>query len=175
MKKSIILLLFISVFLFSSCSVQETMSPQIFFERLSHVNSQLCLDSSEQFYEGNEFVCFVSDLNANNYAFQISVNDNGDCEKISLACNKTDKASDFISCAKSVIQTYSPNDDADVILNQLYSGGEIRQEYVYYDTQWHKYSAAASDAGFFFSVSSKKLIPESEVELSLKPNDKVDF
>lgn len=175
MKKSVILVLLISMLMFTSCSVQETMSPQIFFERLSQTDSQLCFDSSEQFYEGNEFVCFVSDLNSNNYAFQISVNDNGDCEKITLACNKTDRASDFISCVKSVVQTYSPDDDADDVLEQLYPNAEIKAEYVYHDTQWHKYSAAASDEGFCFSVSSKKLITENEVELSLKPNDKVDF
>lgn len=166
----------VSVILFlSACSLQEKMSPRIFFDRLSKINIQLDMENSEQFIEGNDYVCFVSDFNSTEYVFQISVNDSGDAEKISLACNQTDKSADFVSCAKSVIQAYAPDDSADEVTASLFENGAIRQKYIYHDTQWHKYSAVASDSGFFFSVSSKKLVPAEEVELSLKPNDKADF
>lgn len=175
MKKTAIISFFMASILFlEACSVQEKMSPQIFFERLAKIDSRLCFDASEQFFEGNEYVCFVSDVNSNCFAFQISVNNSGDCEKISVAAEKID-AQSFISCVKSIIQTYAPDDDAENITEKLFSGGKISTEYVYIDSQWHSYSAAGNNGCFYFGVSSKKLVAESGVELSLKPNDKVDF
>ncbi len=162
------------ILLLQACSVQEKMSPEIFFERLKKVDSRFSFDASEQFFEGNEYICFVSDDNSNCFAFQISVNDSGDCEKISVAAEKAD-SQDFISCVKSVIQAYAPDDDAENITKKLFTGGKIVAEYVYYDSQWHSYSAAGNNGIFYFSVSSKKLVSEKNVELSLKPNDKIDF
>lgn len=173
-KKAIISFFMVSILLLQACSVQEKMSPQIFFERLAKIDSQLCFDASEQFFSGDEYVCFVSDVNSNCFVFQISVNDRGDCEKISVAAEKT-AASDFINCVKSVIQAYAPNDDAENITEKLFSDGKISMEYLYFDSQWHSYSAAGSNGCFYFGVSSKKLVAESEIELSLKQNDKTDF
>lgn len=177
MKKffSVVLTFAFVLSILSACSVQEKMSPRIFFERLSKINTQLDLENSEQFIEGSDYVCFVSDFNSTEYVFQISVNDSGDAEKISLACAQTDKAADFISCAASVVKTYSPNDNPQEIIASLFKHGQISREYLYFETQWHRYTAAASEDGFFFSVESKKLVPADAVELSLKPNDKADF
>ncbi len=156
-----------------ACSVQEKMSPQIFFERLSKINAQLVFDTSEQFFEGNEFVCFASDADNNSYAFQVSVTDSGDCEKISLAAENGNENA-FRECVKSVINVYAPDDDAEKVIISLLNSSS-NQKFQYYETQWHSYSFARENECRYFSVSSKKLMPESKVELSLKPNDKIDF
>ncbi len=175
MKKTAIISFFIAlILLLQACSVQEKMSPQIFFDRLSKINTRLDFDTSEQFYDGKEFVCFVSDSDTNSYAFQISVNDSGDCEKISLAAEKTDEDV-FKESVKSIIKVYAPDDYAEIIVASLYSGIKNNQKFQYYETQWHSYSFAAEKECRYFGVSSKKLVSESNVELSLKPNDKIDF
>lgn len=175
MKKTAKILLFMLLMLMlQACSVQEKMSPQIFFERLSKVNEQLAFDTSEQFFDGNEYVCFVSDENSNSFVFQISVNDSGNSEKISVTAEKTDEYV-FNECVESIIKVYAPDDDAKKIIAALYSDINNNSKFRYCETQWHSYSAVIEKECRYFSVSSKKLVPESEVELSLKPNDKVDF
>ena len=172
-KTSIILFFTVLMLLLQACSVQEKMSPQIFFDRLSKINTRLVFDTSEQFFEGNEFICFVSDDADNAYAFQVSVTDSGDCEKISLAAEKGDENA-FKECVKSVIGVYAPDDDAEEVVLSLFNSNS-NQKFQYYETQWHSYSFARENECRYFSVSSKKLMPESKVELSLKANDKADF
>lgn len=173
-KVSIILFSIVLTLLLQACSVQEKMSPQIFLDRLSKINTRLDFDTSEQFYEGDEFVCLVSDIDTNSYAFQISVNDRGDCQKISLAAEKTDEDI-FKESVKSIIKVYAPDDDAEKVISSLCANSNNNQKFQYYETQWHSYSFAAEKECRYFSVSSKKLVNESNVDLSLKPNDKIDF
>lgn len=171
-KVSIILFSIALTLLLQACSVQEKMSPQIFLDRLSKIITQLDFDTAEQFYEGNEFVCFVSDDDINTYAFQISMTDSGDCKKISFASEKIGDDT-FKECVKSIITVYAPDDDAETIISSLYSTN--KQKFQYYETQWHSYSFSAEKECRYFSVSSKKLASENNVQLSLKPNDKIDF
>lgn len=175
MKRTAIVSFFTALMLMlQACSVQEKMSPQIFFKRLSEINTQLEFDASEQFFEGSEFVCFVSDSLSNTFVFQISVNNGGDCEKINLAAEKADENA-FKECVKSVINVYAPEDDAEIIIEALCSDIKNNPKFHYYETQWHSYSFSMEKEYRYFGVSSKKLAPQSEVELSLKPNDKADF
>lgn len=175
MRKIISIVLFLFVLLLSACSVQENMNPKLFLEKLAVINPELNLECSEQFYENNSYFCFVSDKNRTDFLIEILVNDSENVQKISLVCNQTDKAADFISCVRSIIETYAFGDNTDEILSALYENGEIKQKSIYYDTQWHNYISSASDLSVYFSVSSKKLIPESNAELTLKPNDRVDI
>lgn len=175
MRKIILIILFFSLLIFSACSVQEKMSPEIFFERLSNVNSEMDFENSEQFVQEDKNIVFIKNKNGTDFVFELSVNESGDAEKISLACAQTDKVSDFIHCVEAVIKTYSPSDDTAEILSALFENGQIKQEYAYHDTQWHGYAAVASENTLYFSITNKKLVPQNEVELSLKPNDRVDF
>lgn len=175
MKKTVIISFFVALMLMlQACSVQEIMSPQIFFERLLKINTQLEFNATQQFFEGNEFVCFATDTQKNNFVFQLTVNKSGDCEKISISAEKADENS-FAECATSVINVYAPEDDAESIVLSLILNSKNNQKFRYYETQWHSYCVAEEKGCMYFSVSSKKLSQQSEVELSLKPNDKIDF
>lgn len=172
-KSAIFWVLILLIPILQSCSVQEKMNPQIFFERFLQINKNFVFDTSEQFFDGNEFVCFVDDLNGKSFVFQLSSDDYGDCKKISVCAEKTER-NIFKECVESIIRVYAPEDNPKNIIDSLYSDGN-NQKIRYFETQWHIYSAVEENETCYFSVSSKKLASESEVDLSLKPNDKADF
>ncbi len=175
MKKLVIALVFVSLMLTCACSVQENVSADIFFNRLSKNCTVLDFEGSEQFLKDNKHCCFVKDANGAEFAFEITVNESGDAQKISLACDITKIPTSLMKCIESVIKTYSPEDDIKEVFAALFENGKIKQGNAYHETQWRKYSCYAAENDFFFCVQNKKLIKETKVELSLKPNDRVDF
>ncbi len=166
-------IIFLSVLLFfNSCSVQENMSPGIFFDRLIEKTDEFDFENSEQFLENSDYICFVNDSIGTEHVFELSLTDNGDINKISLACNKTDKAENFINHIINIIGVYAPKENINEIIGSLTENGKIPLGLTYYETQWHSWSTYSDKNGLFFSVTNKKLTVQSEVEFSLKPNDK---
>lgn len=171
MRKRIWVFSLLILCLLSACSVQETMSPEIFIERLEVDCSGLDYKNAESFYESDKYVCFIKNESGIEFMFEITPDERGNAQKISLACSKTDKTADFISVAESIIRTYAPEDDSKEIVSSIFSDGKVPNEFSYFDTQWHYYTCAASDSAFYFSAESKKLAPEKDAEMTLKPND----
>ena len=151
------------------------MSPDIFFGRLSKQIDIFDFEHSENFLENSEYVCFVKDDAGTEHVFELALNDAGDINKISLACNKTDKAENFISHIKNVIIIYASDENANEIIDSLTENGKISAGLNYYETQWHLWCAYSDNNGLYFSVTNKKLTAQSEVEFSLKPNEKTGF
>lgn len=173
MKRIVALLL---VFLtLTACSVQEKMSPMIFIERIGQTDKKLIIDTENLFFENKNLVCYAVYAQKTKLVFEISTDEHGNSDKISLACIQTDKAPDFILCAKSVFSVCSPDDDSDAVFKELFGSKELSDECRYYETQWHSYAAVLSENGLFFSIENKKLVPQSEVEFSLKQNDIVEY
>jgi hypothetical protein len=148
------------------------MSPELFFKRFEKYDSNLSISNS--FYENNSFICYSLYHNAE-IIFDISTDGKNNSIKINLACTDTDKVNEFVDCCESVIRIYSPDDNVQDIIDNLFEYKKINNEFRYYDTRWHTYSSTLSDNGMYFSVSNKKLMPESEVEFSLKQNDIVEY
>lgn len=151
------------------------MSPEIFFGRLSEQTDVFDFKNSEIFYENSDYVCFVKDKIGTDHVFELSITDEGDINKISLACSNTDKAENFISYIREVINVYSPKENADEIIVSLTESGKIKTELNYYDTQWYSWCIYADKNGLYFSVTNKKFAVQSETALTLKPNDKSGF
>ncbi len=175
MKKLICFVFTLSLFALSACSVQETVSPLIFINRVQKHDKNILFDVSNTFIENERHVFYTTYSGNSEIVFEISVNEQGDAEKINLACNQTDKIDSFVSCVQSVAETYAPDDDAKTVVSELFLSRELSDRCLYYDTQWHEYSAVLSEKGLFFSVESKKLVPRSDVEFSLKQNDIVTY
>ncbi len=171
MKRVYAFLVLIAVAFASACSVQETMSPQIFLERLEKNGANLDFSSAESFYEDNSFICFINSNSGTEFMLKLDTDSSGNVQKISLACTKPDKANEFILCAESIIKIYAPEDNCDEILNAVFVSGKINNEFKYHETQWHYYTSAAYKSAIFFSTESKKLAPAKNAELTLKPND----
>lgn len=175
MKRRLCFLLLPFVILFSSCSVQENMSPAIFLNRLSKQTDVFDFENSEQFIDDNKYICFVNDNTGKEHVFELSLTETGDINKISLACIKTDKAENFISYIRQIIFVYAPEENENEIINSITENGKITDKIKYYETQWHSWCSYADKNGFYFSVTNKKLVEQTTVEFSLKPNDKIDF
>ena len=157
MKKIIILLISLS-FIMNACSVQERMSPEIFFERLSEISDEYLLDDKECFYEDMKCVYFLKDI-----------------YKISFACDETDKAEKFIEYIKDIITAYSPQENADEVVKSLTVNGKPDKGFSYYETKWYSWTVYSDENGVFFSVTNNKVNEKTTAEYSLKPNDKSGF
>ena len=159
----------------TACSVQEKMSPWIFVERMRQTDKNLVIDTENSFFENEKMVCYAVYADKTKLVFEISTDEHGNSDKISLACVQTDKAADFVLCAKSIASVYSTEDDSDNVAKELFGTKELSDECRYYETQWRSYAAVLSENGLYFSVESKKLVPQTEVEFSLKQNDIVEY
>ncbi len=155
-----------------ACSVQEKANPQILIERIERADENFVFEKS--FYEDESYISFAKH-NKTELVFKFETDENENVKKINLACLNARKVNDFINLACTVTTAYSPEDDSLQMINELFGKQKLSNECLYYETQWHSYSAVLSEKGLYFSVSSKKLMPESEVEFSLKPNDIVEY
>lgn len=175
MKKKAFIILIFSLIFFSGCSVQEKMNADLFFERLSSVTDDFDYENIDLLYEENKCICFINDRFSTDFVFEFFMNENGDINKISFACNKTDKAENFIKYLKNIISVFSSEENKDEIIRSLTENGKIKPSYTYYETQWYYWSSYSDENGLYFSVINKKLSEPITVEYSLKPNDKTGF
>ncbi len=166
---------FAVLFFISSCSAQEKVSPEIFVERLCAADENAKPDAELFFIDGEVYTYYISYAQTLNLVVEMNTDTQGNVKKINLACSETDKADMFIQCVKSVICVYSPDEDADKILNEIFPAENRDSTFLYCETQWYMYSAVVSENGLFFSTENKKVSPQSEVEFSLKPNDIVEY
>lgn len=171
MKRAVCILL--SLLFLTACSVQEKFNPQIFIERIQKCNKNITVENT--FYEDDVFVCFAVYNDNTDIVFEIETDEHENAKKISLACSQTDKADEFILCTNSIIDICAPDDDSGQVIKELFSERKLSNKFRYYETQWHSYSAVLSESGLYFSAESKKLVPQSEVEFSLKQNDIVVY
>lgn len=175
MRKIYLISLVFVLFLLCGCSVQEKMNADMFFKRLSSQTADFDYENIEVFYEEKRCVCFIKDKYTSDFVFEFTANDIGDINKISFACNETDKAEDFVKYVKDIISVYSPDENTDEIISALTDNGKIISDYTYYETQWYYWSSFSDKNGLYFSVINKKLSEPVTVLYSLKPNDKTGF
>ena len=155
--------------------MQKTMNPRIFLERLSVRNASLILKNPEIFSDDSSVFCFINDIKGTELLFEFSVDEAGNIKKIGFSCGETEKAEDFIEYIRDVVSVYSPDENSDKIIMSLTENGKLKNGMNYFENQWYLCCSNADKNGLFFSVANKELMPLSEVEFSLKPNDRVDF
>lgn len=172
--KRLICLLFFLIFL-AGCSVQKTMNSRIFLERLSAANDSLNIEKPEIFSDDSAILYFVNDNKGTEFLFEFSVDDAENIKKIGFSCGETEKAENFVEYIRDVVSVYSPEEDADEVIMNLTKNGKLKKGINYFENQWYMYCSNADENGLFFSVTNKEMMPQSTVEFSLKPNDRVDF
>lgn len=158
-----------------SCSVQEKMSTDVFINRFSQTSKIFNFENSENIYGENSNIVFLNDIYGKEYVFEFFRDENNNIKKISFACTDTDKAENYTACLREIINTYSPDENADGIIMGLTENGKLKSGFNYFETQWYSYASYSDENGMHFSVTYKKLVTPSSVEFSLKPNDKSGF
>ncbi len=153
--------------LFSSCTVQEEVSPDLFVSRFGEKYPAYSLENDGMFYEKEKCVLFAADASGTRFAVEMTTDEQGRVRKISLACTDADKAENMFSFAKDIVSVYAAQEDGQSVAESLNSG----KSFSYHETQWYYYSFSSTETGLFFSVENKKLSPEKEVGLTLKEND----
>ncbi len=173
MRKQILCIILLFVTFLNACSVQEKMNSEIFFERLSIINN--CLNITDIINDNEKCIYYVNDDKSVDYIFEFYNDNIGDINKISFACNRKDKAEDFIKYMCDIIFVYSPNENKDEIISELTENGKLKPKYTYYDTKWYIWSSFSDENGLYFSVVNKKLSEETIAKYSLKQNDRNEF
>ena len=150
------------IFLFSSCTVQENVDPQVFLARLTEADKDVNVAGKSVFYEGNSCVAFF-DYAGKRFVIEQFCTDAGIVSEICLSSESADKKL-FEKCVGTLINVYAPQEKSVEIIENLRAEG-----YSYHETQWYEYSAYSDGKTHFFSVKNKKLSPEKEEKLTLKP------
>lgn len=166
MKRILPLLIAFTLF-FSSCTVQETVNPDLFISRFAETFPEYLIENENIFYEGNKSVCFVNDASGNRFAVEMTADSLERLQKISLACADADKDGELISFAMKIISVYAPDEDANSVLENLSNG----KYFSYHETLWYIYAFSKTENGLFFSVENKRFAPEKEPNLTLKENE----
>ncbi len=164
--KRIILINIIILIVFSACTLQEKVSPELYISRLTESADGFAVAGDGLFFEGGKYYCFISGAKEAEYALQLETDSGKNIKKICLAGMKTVKADEFKILAEALIKTYAPNEAAEEIKASLF-----KNESDYYNSQWYRYSSAVTENGIFFSVENMKISTNSDAELTLKPND----
>ncbi len=156
---------------FCSCSVQEKMNSEIFIERFSGSCAELDFQNSEIVYEESDCKMFIKNKAGIEFLIELKTDDRNNVNKINLVTTEIKAESSFVSIAGKITETYTPDDSSQTILNELFANGKIKNEFVFFETQWYYYSAAKTENAIYFSVENKKLSSEKNTDLTLKPND----
>lgn len=170
-----VVLLILSVTFLVSCSAQEKVNINLLTERLCEYDGLFVIDEALSFSEKNSDTVFFEYGGENGFVMETRADGQGNTEKINLACSRTDKIDLFTQCVKSVISVYAPDEDADKMIKELFENQEADAGIRYYETKWYSCSAGLSGECLYFSVENRKLSPRSEVELSLKQNDIIEY
>ncbi len=166
MRKALFMIILICMLILSSCSVQENMSPEIFFERLNKISPDIIYDNENNFIDKRRYLSYIKNKNSTEFLIEIATDEFNNAKKICLVCTATNKTDEFKIITENIINAYAPEDNASEIIGELFG---IKWDY--YDTQWYRYSSSSDKNCIFFSVESKKLSTESDAKLSLKQND----
>lgn len=156
---------------FCSCSVQEKMNSEIFIERFSENCSELDFNNTEIIYDESDCKIFIKNDAGIEFLIELKKDDNNNINKLNLVTTELKAESSFISVSKKMVETYSPDDSSQTIINELFTDGKIKNDFVFFETQWYYYSAAKTEKAIYFSIENKKLSPEKNTDLTLKPND----
>ena len=141
------------------------MNPLIFIEKFSEISGD-SIKIDTPFYAENKCVFFFTDENNNEYVCELLTDKANNIKKICLVNDNVNKAESFINFSEIIINIFSPDDKSSLILSELF-----KNKFDYTDSQWYSYSSVISEKGMFFSTESKKLLTESDAELTLKQND----
>ena len=167
--RKILPLIFAVMLLFSACTVQEAVSPDLFISRFADEFPDYQLETDGAFYEGDTCVLFANDVSGNRFAVEMTADSQGRLKKISLACADADKAEDLFSFARDIISVYAPGENADSILQSLDDGNYFS----YHETLWYSYAFSKTGSGLFLGIGNKHYASVSEPRLTLRENESV--
>ncbi len=143
------------------------MTPEIFLERLSTADESLTVDFEGRYYLNERCFCFIKDEGMTEYLLVMHICEDGSIKTVSLTSTATDKTAAFISLSKRIAVVYSPDDDSDAVVANVFLHGEIPKENVYYDTRRHEYTALANEYAMYFSIDDLSLGERTVPELTI--------
>lgn len=169
MKKISLAISLLLILLLPSCTVQERVSPLIFIDRLNEISADLNFISENSYYDDNVFISFLDFKDLKSIAIKMQLSDDNSIIKISLITINNSRAFELI---KLLIETYSPEEDSNVIFNEL-TGTE--KGFCYSFGNEYTYSVFKSDKEIYFEVFINSQSDYSVPDLTLKSNDKIKF
>ena len=169
MKKFSLAIFLLLILLLPSCTVQERVSPLIFIDRLNEISDDFNFISENSYYDDNVFISFLDFKDLKSIAIKMQLSDDNSIIKISLITINNSRAFELI---KLLIETYSPEEDSNVIFNELTG---IEKGFYYSFGNEYTYSVFKSDKDIYFEVFINSQSDYSVPDLTLKPNDKIEF
>lgn len=172
MKKIFCLLPALLLLLFSACSVQQEITPELFIRKLNKSLKEPLFDAENGFCYDNTFYCFSSGTGPE-YVISMLSDESLRVYHIGLTSPHTEKKEDFLSLVRSIISEYAPDEDCEAVISALTCGENGIPSY--HDSTHYSYSFISTDKGLSWSVSNN-IIKEKEIpELTIKENDLKEY
>lgn len=169
MKKIKVFILLFCLLGFSSCSIQERVSPEKLKERLAGGCADLVFED-KGFYIEKNFYDFAIYKNIK-IAFKFVTDDSGTVYKVSESFI-VDDSNTIQDLIEPIISVYSPKEDFEKIKDELLNR---EKKYNFSYGKEHNYSLINDGKSVYFEVYNNRLSNYSIPELTLKENDKQDF
>ena len=177
MRRIIIAPLLLALTLLSACTVQDTMNPEIFARRLCKRENFTVTNETDMIFDGEKALCFAQSQAGTQVLFGLITRESGEitsvsaCVDFSAGKQKKTAADDFIIACGECIAVFAPDDaqNSEDIYSALSLTDTLPEEKTaYHDTQWYRYTLIVTGTGAYFSVESKRAVPDSAVEYSLR-------
>lgn len=176
MRKITVFLLLTALLLLNACTVQENMNADIFAERFC--NRSGCVAGHEGIvFSGNKALCFVQSENGTQLLLGARIQESGEATSVSVSTDFTfasdvSKArTDFVEACENAVAVFAAGDYPDYasVFSALAGGDTLPEDHTaYHDTQWYRYALIVTADSGYFSVESKRAVPDTGVEFSLR-------
>lgn len=162
--------------LFGGCTVQDEMNAEIFAERF-------CLSGgytpvrNEMIFTADKALYYTKSESGTTVLLGMQTTNNENVTSVcasvdfTLSNSRQQAYSDFTRAVESCVCIYAPGDFAEYKLIEkelLLEKGLAGDVTEYHDTQWYRYSLVVTEGSAYFSVESKRAVPDTGVEYSLK-------
>lgn len=176
MKKLSAAALVFIVFL-TACSVQDTMNSRIFIDRLCK-QTGFAAQSEEIVFEGLTGSCLLKNESGTALMLRTAATDESlqmiSCVRLTVSydgeCPGTQRAA-FIAACTAAIEIFAAEDKAQaksvISALSLPQADFSQDEFKYHNTLWYRYTFVTTKIGAEFSVESRRIVPDSSVEMSL--------
>ncbi len=179
MRKFFVPLLLLTTVFLGACTMQDTMNPAIFAERFCEY-SGFTAARQETLFDENKALCFAKSEAGTQILLGMRTDEGGNVISVSASVDFTDgepretAAADFLTACDGCVEIFAQEDSESYaeIAKALGFAKELpKGNTAYHDTQWYRYALIVTDGAAYFSVESKRAVPDSAVEFSLRETE----
>lgn len=172
MKKRFIAVLLLCLLL-GGCTAQHEMNAEMFLSRLCKSKEYSYDELGGTPQKDGKAYAFVTNSKGARFAYGFDCDADGEVTKIGFNTERRN-AEGFLAAIADCCNIFAPDDaDSFALMKESLglSRGLPKTATEYYSSSWYLYSLVVTDATAYFAVESKRSLPDSSAEYTLRVNE----